>query len=107
MLASSDSQILSTERLAETYLETGRANGSFKGVRRWRVVAIKHFPDSSTCSIEHASTLTKTGLTTINLEGNEFHIARLNVVACDLTKTQAKKLILNTRQCTGNSADTV
>lgn len=96
MFASSDSQMLTETKLAETYLEVARSRGSFRGVRRWRVVAVQHFPDGSASSIDQASVLATTGLTTLNFAGNKFYVARLNVVASDLTKTQAKSLLTET-----------
>lgn len=93
MLAISESQMLTDTKLAETYLETSRAKGAFRGVRRWRVVEIKHFADGSAGSIEQASALTTTGLTALTFDGQKFFVARLNVLASDLTKTQAKSLI--------------
>lgn len=93
MLASSESQMLTTNKLAETYLETSRAKGVFRGVRRWRVVEVQHFPDGGASSIEQASQLTATGLAALNFDGQKFYVARLNVLASDLTKTQAKSLI--------------
>ncbi len=93
MLASSENQMLTDTKLAETYLETSRAKGAFRGVRRWRVVAVQHFADGSAGSIEQASVLTTTGLTALTFDGQKFYVARLNVLASDLTKTQAKSLI--------------
>ena len=93
MLASSKSQMLTTNKLAETYLETSRAKGSFSGVRRWRVVEVQHFPDGGAISIDKASELTVSGLTALNFDGQKFYVARLNLLASDLTKTQAKSLL--------------
>lgn len=93
MLISSESQMLTDTKLAETYLETSRAKGAFRGARRWRVVEVQHFSDGSAGSIEQASALTTTGLTSLAFDGKKFYVARLSVLDTDLTKTQAKSLI--------------
>lgn len=93
MLAISESQMLTDTKLAETYLETSRAKGAFRGVRRWRVLNVRHFSDGGAKSIGLASELTPAGLSTLSIGGKRYYVARLDVVQSDLTKTQAKSLL--------------
>lgn len=93
LLDSSDSQMLTCSKLAETYLESSKAKGSFRGVRRWRVLNIRHFPDCGAKSIDLASDITPAGLSTLSIGGKLYYVARLDVVQSNLTKTQAKNLL--------------
>lgn len=93
LLAESEDKILHSNKLAETYLEQRKSKGSYRSSRRWRVVAIQMFPDASSASIDAASELTPTGLSSASIDGKMHYFARLRVLHRDLSKTQARSFL--------------
>lgn len=81
MIASSENQILTETKLAESYLENTRTKGGFPGVRRWRVIEVKQFPDGGMSSVEQALALSSTGLSVLNICGTKIYVARIGIVA--------------------------